>query len=326
MFPAASIAVTASVLVATMVAGASAARSAEPGQFAYVGKYQGTPALYLANADGSSRTLIARGVSDHTTFSWSPDGRRLAFTRGGGSSLEIWVVNADGTGLKQVTRSAGKRRRTDFDFSENPSWSPDGRWLAFDGERRFSAGNGNQVFVIHPDGTGERQLTHAQVPEWVPAWAPDGRILFEHWLGRWSAPDPQGNQVFRHDGRIDLFTINAQGGDRHRIARVRSEFDHCACAAWSPDGTQIVYEAAEAGGKPDIWVMDADGTARMQLTDHPARDENPDWSPDGTQIAFYSERTGNAQIWVIDAGGNSPERRVTHDPWYDQAVRWRPSP
>jgi len=326
MFRAATIAVAASVLVATMVASGSAARSTAPEQLAYIGKYQGTPALYLANADGSGRTLIARGVTDHTLFSWSPDGRQLAITRGGGSHLEIWVVNADGTGLRQVTHSAGKRAHTDFDFSQNPSWSPDGRWLAFDGQRSLSAGEGNQVFVIHPDGTGERQLTRAQVPEWIPAWAPDGRILLEHWLGRWSPPDPQGNQEFRHDGRIDLYTMNAQGGGRHRIARVRNEFDHCACAAWSRDGTKIAYEAAEKGGKPDIWVMNADGSARTQLTHNPARDENPDWSPDGSQIAFYSERTGNGQIWVIAADGSSAERRVTHDPWYDQAVRWRPSP
>src|SRR5205807_4037283 len=97
-----------------------------------------------------------------------------------------------------------------------------------------------------------------------------------------------------------------------------------ACAVWSPDETQIAYEAAESGGKPDIWVMNADGTGRIQLTQSPARDENPDWSPDGTRIAFYSERTGNAQIWVINADG-SGEQRITHDPWYDQAVRWRPT-
>jgi Tol biopolymer transport system component len=223
-----------------------------------------------------------------------------------------------------LTHSAGTRKHNDFDYSQDPSWSPDGTRIAFDGQRDNSAGNGNQVFVIRVDGSGERQITSASTPEWFPAWSPDGKILFEHPLGRWSAPDPQGIQQFRDNGRIDLFIVNANGGGRQRIARLRTELGHCACAAWSADGTMIAYEAAEAGGKPDIWTMNADGTGRVQLTHHPARDENPDWSPDGTQIAFYSERTGNAQIYVVNADGTE-EHRVTHDPWYDQAVRWRPA-
>jgi Tol biopolymer transport system component len=70
--------------------------------------------------------------------------------------------------------------------------------------------------------------------------------------------------------------------------------------------------------------MNADGSDRRQLTNHRARDENPDWSPDGTQIAFYSERVGNADH-LRHERRRSPERRMTRDPWYDQAVRWEPA-
>jgi TolB protein len=122
-----------------LIEGASAAQPSASGQIAYIGKYQGAPEIYLANADGSERTLVARGVSDHSTFSWSPDGNRLAFTRGGGSKREIWLVNADGSGLTQLTHSAGKRRPTDFDYSENPNWSPDGTRIVFDGQRGGSS-------------------------------------------------------------------------------------------------------------------------------------------------------------------------------------------
>jgi len=301
----AALAATASVLIT----GASAA--APPlAQLAYIGKYQGTPALYLANADGSERMLLARGVSDHTTFSWSPDGQRLAFTRGGGRSQEIWLVDAHGTGLTQLTHSAGTRKRTQYDWSENPSWSPAGEWIAFDGERRNQLGRYPQVFVIRPDGSGERQVTRAQTTEWIPAWVPGGRIVVEH---------PVGSR------QIDLYSVRANGTGRLLLGRVHNEADHCACVAWSPDGTKLAYEAAGTAGKPDIWTMHADGTGRTQLTTHPSRDENPDWSPDGTQIAFYTERTGNGQIYVMNADGTK-QRRVTRDPWYDQAVRWRPAP
>jgi Tol biopolymer transport system component len=306
------------------IGGASAAAPSPPDQIAYIGKYQGVPALYLANADGGNRTLIARGVTDHTTFSWSPDGQRLAVTRGGGTSQEVWLVNADGSGLSRLTHSAGKRRHTDFDWSEDASWSPDGTRIAFDGQRAIYDSSPQQIYVIGADGSGESKLTHTAAPSIDPTWAPNGRILFEEWLGHWGTPDPQGIVNWVSNRRLDLYTMNADGSALRRIARVHNEVDHCACPAWSPDGTKIAYEAAEAGGKPDIWVMNADGTGRKQLTHDPARDENPDWSPDGTQIAFYSERTGNGQIWVIGADG-SGEHRVTHDRWYDQAVRWRPA-
>jgi TolB protein len=312
---------------ALLIGGASAAERDASGQIAYIGKFQGSPAIYLANADGSGRTLLVRGITDATEFSWSPDGNRLAVTRGGGSHREIWLVNADGGGLVRLTHSAGKRRHTDFDYSQNPSWSPDGDQVSYDGQRGVSP-NGNvtpqSIYVIGVDGSGEQQLTRRARPVSFPAYAPDGRILFEESQGRWSAPDPSGITDWEHNGRIDLYTMNADGSGKRRIARIRNEFEHCACAAWSPDGTQITYEAAEAGGKPDIWVMNADGSGRRQLTHHPARDENPDWSPDGSQIAFYSERTGNGQIWIVNADGTG-EHRITHDPWYDEVVRWRPT-
>jgi Tol biopolymer transport system component len=170
---------------------------------------------------------------------------------------------------------------------------------------------------MRADGTAQRRLTHSAADNWMPSWSPDGqKILFER-----SAVAGD----FAPDGKIDLYSMRPNGRGKHKIARLRSETHHCVCAAWSPDGTKIVYEGAGVNSKPDIYVMNADGTNQIPLTRHRARDENPDWSPDGTEIAFYSERTGNAQIYIMSADGTN-ERRVTHDPWYDQAVRWQPAP
>src|SRR5262249_15382681 len=163
----------------------------------------------------------ARGVSDHTTFSWSPDGTQLAFTRGGGSSnKEVWLVNADGSGLKRLTFSAGKGNRSSFyNYSENPSWSPDGETIAFDGERKSSVLVRPQVFTIRTDGTGEHQVTHAATPAFLPAWSPAGKILFEQWVGKYSG------SAFLHSGQIDLFLVDANGRNRARVARVRNELN-----------------------------------------------------------------------------------------------------
>ncbi len=76
--------------------------------------------------------------------------------------------------------------------------------------------------------------------------------------------------------------------------------------AWSPDGTMLVFDRAGAEGTYDVYVMDADGTGEVQLTDDPAEDGDPNWSPDGAQVAFESDRDGDLDVYLVDAGGGEP--------------------
>jgi TolB protein len=286
----------------------ASARIAYTGKLAYIGKLRELrqPALYLINSDGTGRQLLTRGgVVGHTTFSWSPDGTKIAFSGSFEGQAQIFVVGVDGTGREQLTSQ----------WALDPSWSPDGTQIAFDGD---DADENQQIFLMRADGTRKRRLTHSAATNWMPSWSPDGqKILFERSV--------VAGETYAPDGKIDLYTMRPNGRGKHKIARLRSEPNHCLCAAWSPDGTKITYEGAVGAGKPDIYVMNADGTNQIRLTRHRARDENPDWSPDGMEIAFYSERTGNAQIYIMSADGTN-QRRITHDPWYDQAVRWQPAP
>jgi len=290
-------------------AGAGAIPTPLP-QIAYVGKIPKlhTAAIYSINSDGSAQQLITpRGrVTPASSFSWSPDGKQIAYARGPEFHGQIIVLDVDGSGAKRLT--------TGRLGSANPAFSPDGRLIAFNREDKADY---RQIWVMNADGSQKRKLTRSRQFNESPDWSPDGsKIVFERYY---------------RGSRMELWTMDPDGGNKHRIARVRTYTTAdgtwwCACADWSPDGTKIAYEAITEKRKPSLYVMNADGTNRIRLTFRSStREENPDWSPDGKQIAFYSERFGNAEIFVMDADGTH-ELRITHDPWYDCCPRWQPPP
>jgi Tol biopolymer transport system component len=142
-----------------VVALAAAAALATPGTIAFevVGR------LHAVAADGSGHRLLRTG-GDASWPAWSREGRRLAFTsvdrRG------IFVVNADGTGLRRVTRTQT--------LDVQPAWSPDGRRLAF---ARFVPGWRTEIFVVGLDRRGLLRLTRNRGQDLEPHSAPNGRRI-----------------------------------------------------------------------------------------------------------------------------------------------------
>jgi TolB protein len=102
-----------------------------------------------------------------------------------------------------------------------------------------------------------------------------------------------------------------------KLTNIETSYPH-----WSPDGTRLVYQSNRTGNS-EIYIMNADGTGAVRLTDHPAVDENPAWSPDGTRIAFRSYRDGNAEIYSMAIDG-SDLRNLTRHPADDIHPYWSP--
>jgi Tol biopolymer transport system component len=117
--------------------------------------------LWVMNADGTQpRRLVDARVDNRAArradFEWSPDGRTIAFSACCKKS-EIFVVNADGTGLLKLT-----------DNGWDPTWSPDARAIAFTTGR-----DGNsEVYVMNADGSDQRNLSQSPVDDFGPAWSP----------------------------------------------------------------------------------------------------------------------------------------------------------
>lgn len=123
------------------------------------------------------------------------------------------------------------------------------------------------------------------------------------------SPDRRWIAAFGSDVRAaetGLFLIDAQSGERRRVAPITSPNYNELYLAWSPDSTQLAIQAFEPGVNPpnyDIYVIDVAGGEPRRITTDSASDHVPVWSPDSARIAFVSERSGRSDVWVMAADG-----------------------
>ena len=160
-----------------------------------------------------------------------------------------------------------------------------------------------EIFVRRTDGSTV-QLTHNRVHDFGASWSPDGqKIAFSRSSG---------------DGTA-LFVMRADGSSVRRVTTPVTNPDGIASSdfvpAWSPSGTQLAFASNRAGGEPDIWRVDLDGTHLTRLTRTPVftGDFNPTWSPDGRWIWFDSDRVGvfNREIYRMRPDGTDVRRMTT---------------
>ena len=143
---------------------------------------------------------------------WSPDGRRIAFESERDGNDEIYVMNADGSGVARLTVNDA--------IDGSPAWSPDGQRIAFDSLRDDNF----EVYLMNADGSGVTRLTNNDARDWHPVWSPDGRrIAFES----------------NRDGNAEIYLMNPDGS-----GVVRLTYNGAAdwvSPAWSPDGRRIAF-------------------------------------------------------------------------------------
>src|SRR5215204_3542268 len=129
-------------------------------------KYVAAAITVIAVAVVAAKLLVSTQVDwKDGSPAWSPDGRRIAFYSERDGNAEIYVMNADGTGVTRLTNT-----RADEGY---PAWSPDGRTISFDSDR-----DGNfDVFAMNVDGTNVRPLTRHPGRDVSASWSPDGRAI-----------------------------------------------------------------------------------------------------------------------------------------------------
>ena len=237
--------------------------SPDGGTIAYVSNQGGDNfAVYAMNVDGSGQhRLFGKAGFDFFQPRWSPDGTRFVVTRCDSSvgfltNCDIVLVKRDGSGARTLV--GGGR------YSGNATFSPDGKWIAFDSDR---AGYVSTVWVLRLAGGSPTRVTKPDLEAFWPNWSPDG----SHLVISSNCCRPV-SQVFtmRKDGsQLKQLTHTTAGGG-------------AGFASYSPDGRQIVFSSDERRGpdyaSSDLFVMNADGTHAHRIVDDQQFAIGGDWS------------------------------------------------
>lgn len=248
---------------------------------------------------------------------WSPDGHTIAFFSDRGGNPDIFVMNADGSHVEQLTRDAfASLYFSKSPEDRNPSWSPDGSQIAFESGRdnQMLTYINHDIYVMAADGSNVKRLTDDGADEGGPSWSPNGESIAYVKMEYFSDQDVIENPTW------DIYVMDVDGTDQIQLTKdSASEIE----PAWSPDGSKIAFISDRHGQNFDIYVMNADGSNVTQLTNDSANEFGPVWSPDGKQIVFNSDRNGNVQLFMISIDGSNLVQ-LTEDSSNSAYADWSP--
>jgi TolB protein len=212
----------------------------------------------VVNPDGTGLGRLTTGQAVYWDAVWSPDGRRIAVTRRDLVANRVYVMNADGSGLRRLVEME----------SAGPSWSPDGRFLTFAGNPR--GGEADRIYRVDVR-TGAISLLVA-APDTLnqsPVWSPDGRSIafIRIRIGSF------GGQSYTIG--VDLFSMNADGTMLRHIPAA----DAPSSPTWSPDSQKIVIVSQRESSKNrELFTVDTTEFSSQPLGDPPVRGFEPDWA------------------------------------------------
>lgn len=244
--------------------------------------------IYRKSVDGRTITQLTTDPSDDLMPSIAPDGGKIAFASNRNGNWDIFMMPIGGGAPTQLT--------ADTDEEVQPTWAPDGRRLAF--SRKNGRTNNWEIWIVDTENPGLRSYV---CEGFLPRWSPDAQkdvLLFQRARQR-------GSRLY---GVWTIELVQGEGLSPTEIVSARNAA--VLQPSWSPDGGKIVFTTvvnpsgdSEWPEQSDIWIINANGTSRIALTNGRFRNMQPTWSADG-RVYFVSNRNGIENIWSIAADGS----------------------
>ena len=261
-------------------------------QVVFVSNRTGKSQIYKMNTDGTNQVQITNESVDCYKPALSPDGQKVSFSR---NSVDLYVVNIDGTGLTKVTNVSSAV----IGYVQDSIWDHTGTKIYFAGR----SGGYDEVWVVNADGTNQQKILSISGRDLFPlSFSSDGSKLSLHDNQGYADGSDNVQSVVNIDGTGYIKAAMATGP--------RDDWGH-----WNPVGNSFMYTKGRGAGPCQIYIENSTGS------DYPgtniSNDTNnyywPIWSVDGSKIYFQSEQGGGGyqHIWVMNADGSGKSQLTT---------------
>jgi Tol biopolymer transport system component len=264
----------------------------------------GQAEIYRVHPDGSGLERLTDNPALDDQSSLSPDGSKVAFVSTRIShTTNIWILDTRTKKMVELTGKAGMQGDpTKPDGFFHPSWSPDGKWIAFSSDRNtewLGHGNGSgwehvqelSIYIVHPDGTGFRRLTKTGLCDGAPKWSPDGKKIVYYEIpveDTWAARRP----TLATKVSSQIFSVDINSGER--------------VALTSGPGLKVLPQylderkigfLTKVGPNAGLSYIGGGSTVKGSM-------RSPCWSPDRTQVIYekvdFTHRTQNEPLYSWD--------------------------
>lgn len=231
--------------------------------------------IYLMDSAGMNQQRLTFNENDDRRPTWHPSGEKILFESSRSGKSELYVQDLKSLKIEKITN---------FEKGEPifGNFSPDGKTIAVSLKESDDKSN---IVLLDTKGKIIRELTIEDKRSYYPKWSKDGKEIVY-----FSRKDTDN-----HDDEI--YKLNLESGIEKRLTNWAK---HNFCPSWSFDNSRIVYVTSMKDIRPEIYIMDSDGSNQVRITYNEDGDTLPDWSPNGNKLLITGYRNGNFEICELE--------------------------